>query len=157
MKNKNIALGAVIGALYVVLVIGLGPISFLQIQFRVANALIGLVPLIGVPAVFGISVGVLIGNISSPLGPLDLVSFIPTFVGCMIIYRLRHVSVSAGLAIYSVILSIWVAFLLQYVIGVPYIPTVLYLLIGIGVVTIGFGYILYKALIKIGGERFWLQ
>lgn len=157
MKNKKIALGAIIGALYVALVIGFGPISFLQIQFRIANALIGLVPLVGIPAVFGISIGVLIGNISSPLGPLDLVSFIPTFIGCMIIYRLRNFSVPAGLAIYSVILSIWVSFLLQYVIGVPYIPTIIYLLIGIGVVTIVFGYILYKTLIKIGGENFWLQ
>jgi len=155
MDKWKIALGSIIAALYVVLVVGLSPISYLQIQFRVANALLGLVPLAGLPAVFGITLGVLVANLTSPLGPLDMLSLIPTFLGCSIIFYLRKISVLAGLTFYTIILSIWISFLLQYVLGLPYLPTFLYLLIGIGVVTIGFGYIIYKALLKIGGEKLW--
>jgi uncharacterized membrane protein len=157
MKNRNIALGAIIGALYVALVVGLGPISFLQVQFRVANSLIGLVPLAGIPAILGITLGVFIGNLSSPLGPIDLLSVIPSFIGCLIIYRLRNLSVSAGLTIYSIILAFWVAFLLQYVVGAPYLPTLIYLFIGISAVTVGLGYILYRAVLRILGESFWIE
>ena len=155
MEKKKIALGSALAALYIALVVGLNPISFLQIQFRIANALIGIVPLAGLPAVFGITIGVMIANISSPLGPLDILSFVPTFAGCLIIYYLRKVSVLTGLTIYTIILSLWVAFLLQYVLNVPYLPSFLYLLIGIGGVTIGLGYSLYKALLKLGGEKMW--
>jgi len=153
MKTKMVALSATIASLYIALVVGLAPISFLQIQFRIANALLGLVPLAGLPAVFGITVGVLIGNLSSPLGPLDLLSSAPTLLGCLIIYWLRKVSVVAGLAIYTIILSVCVSFLLQYLLNLPYLPTFIYLLIGIGAVTVGLGYILYRALLKVGFEK----
>jgi tetrahydromethanopterin S-methyltransferase subunit E len=84
-----------------------------------------------------------------------MLSVIPTFFGCLTIYYLRKVSVLAGLTVYTVIISLWVAFLLQYVLGLPYLITFLYLLIGVGVVTIGLGYILYKTLLKFGGEKLW--
>lgn len=155
MEKWEIALGSTIAALYIVLVVGLAPLSFLQFQFRAANVLLGIVPLAGLPAVFGITLGVLIGNISSPLGPLDMISVIPSFIGCLSIFYLRKVSVLAGLAVYTVIISLWVAFLLQYVLGLPYLITFVYLLVGVGAVTIGLGYLLYKTLLKLGGEKLW--
>lgn len=156
MEKKELALGSTLAALYIILVIGLGPLSFNQFQFRAANILLGIVPLAGMPAVLGISLGVLIGNISSPLGPLDMLSVIPSFIGCLSIYYLRKKSVLAGLTVYTIIISIWVSYLLYYVLGLPYLETLFAILIGVGVVTIGLGYTLYKALLKFGGEKLWL-
>jgi len=155
MKKKEIALSSTIAALYILLVVGLGPLSFNQFQFRVANILLGIIPLAGLPAVFGITLGVLVGNISSPLGPIDMLSVIPSFLGCFAIYYLKKMSVLAGLTVYTIIVSIWVAFILQYVLGFPYLETLFYLLIGVGTVTVGLGYILYKALLKVGGKKLW--
>ncbi len=152
MEIKDIALGAVMAGFYAALVVGLGPISFLQVQFRVANALIGIVPILGMPAVFGVTMGVFLGNLASPLGLIDLASTIPTFIGCVAVYRLRRVSVLAGLSIYTVILSTWVSFILQFTLNIPFLPTLPYLFIGIGVVTIGLGYALYRALLAMGGK-----
>ena len=42
MEKWEIALGSTLAALYIVLVIGLAPISFLQVQFRAANVLRGM-------------------------------------------------------------------------------------------------------------------
>ncbi|MEM4157024.1 MAG: QueT transporter family protein [Candidatus Methanomethylicaceae archaeon] len=149
MKNltsRDIAKAAVIAALYVALVWALTPISFGAVQIRVSNALIGIVPLVGMPAVFGITLGVLIGNIPSPLGPVDLLSAIPTFIALLIIMRLKDRSVLLGLAIYSVILSAWVGMLLNYAFGVPFLITFVYLLAGIGFATAVLGYLVYRTL-----------
>ncbi|MGB9728901.1 MAG: QueT transporter family protein [Thermoprotei archaeon] len=146
MKPGEIALTSIIAALYVGLIEVFHPISFEAVQIRIANALIGTVPVLGWPAIVGITLGVFIGNITSPLGPIDLLSSIPSFVGCYIIYKLRNTSVLLGLTIYTLMLSFWVGFMLWYVLGLPYIITVTYLLIGIGISTIFLGYIVYKAL-----------
>jgi uncharacterized membrane protein len=149
MKSNDLVLAAFMAALYVGLIELFHPISFQAIQVRVANALIGTVPILGWPAIIGITLGVLIGNITSPLGLIDLISAIPTFIGLYIIYRLRSTSVLLGLTIYTIILSLWVGFMLWYVLNLPYIITVAYLLIGIGISTIFLGYVLYKALRRV--------
>lgn len=149
MKSNDIVLTALIAALYVGLIEVFHYISFLQIQIRVANALIGTVPILGWPAIIGITLGVFIGNITSPLGLIDLISAVPTFIGLYIIYKLRNISVLLGLTIYTIILSLWVGFMLWYVLNLPYIITVAYLLIGIGISTIFLGYILYRALRRV--------
>ncbi len=124
----------------------MAPISFGAIQIRVANALIGIVPLMGMPAAAGISLGVFIGNLASPIGPLDLLSAIPTFASLLILIRLRGRSVIAGLACYTVIISAWVGALLNYAFGMPFLVAFAYLLAGIGISTVGLGYLVYRAL-----------
>lgn len=146
LKSRDIAKAAVIAALYVALVWALTPISFGAIQVRVSNALIGIVPLVGMPAVFGITLGVLIGNIPSPLGPVDLLSTIPTFIALLLVMKLKNKSVLFGLVTYSVILSAWVGMLLNYVFGVPFLMTFIYLLVGIGFATAVLGYLVYRTL-----------
>ncbi|MEM3715202.1 MAG: QueT transporter family protein [Thermoprotei archaeon] len=149
MKSNEIALTSIITALYVGLIEIFHPISFEVIQVRVANALLGVVPVFGWPAIVGVTLGVFIGNITSPLGPIDLLSAIPTFIGCYIIYKLKSTSVLLGLTTYTLILSLWVGYILWYVLGLPYIITVAYLFIGIGISTIFLGYIVYKALRRV--------
>lgn len=147
-RTRVIVRVAMLAAAYAALVTLLAPISFLGVQIRLANALIGLVPLLGMPGALGITLGVAIGNIWSPLGPLDLLSAIPTFASLVILLRLRDRSVLAGLLIYTGIVSAWVGFLLAYVLGVPFLLTFPYLLVGIGIATALLGYVVYKAAAK---------
>ncbi|MHA1239056.1 MAG: QueT transporter family protein [Candidatus Odinarchaeia archaeon] len=148
MNAKNLTVTVFCAATYAALMYFLAPISFMQIQVRVANALIGVVPLLGMPAVYGITLGVLIGNTLSPLGPIDLLSAIPSFIGLLIVYKLRKKSVLLGLTIYSLIISIWVAFMLNYVFNLPYLLTFAYVFIGVTIATVGLGYLLYICLLK---------
>ncbi len=144
---------AVIAALYVTLVWALTPISFGAIQIRVSNALIGIVPLVGMPAVLGITLGVLIGNIPSPLGPVDLLSAIPTLIALLLLLKIKNRSVLLGFVAYSLILSAWVGMLLNYTFGAPFLITFVYLLVGIGFATAVLGYLVYRTLRRlIGGE-----
>jgi uncharacterized membrane protein len=152
-KTRSLVMAAIIAAAYVSLVVALAPISFGPIQVRVADALVGIVPLVGMPGVIGITIGVLIGNIPSPIGPLDLLSAIPTCIALLLIIKIRKVSVMAGLVAYSVILSAWVGLLLSYAFNLPYLITFCYLLIGIGFATGGLGYILYKIMKKVMGSK----
>lgn len=97
----------------------------------------------GAPAVAGLTLGVLIGNVNSPLGPIDLLSFLPSFLGLMIVHKTRGRMVVAGLAAYSLLLSVWVAFMLNVVFGLPYFLTFLYVLGGMVISTVGLGYLVY--------------
>jgi len=132
----------------------LQPVSFLQIQIRVANALIGLVPIFGWPAIIGITLGVFIGNLTSPLGIIDLFSTIPSFIGLYIVWRIRNKSVIAGLVAYTILLSLWVSFMLSCVLGILYFITLPYLTAGIGAATVGLGYSLYRVAKKVTRKTF---
>lgn len=152
VKSKNLAITAIVATLYSILVYVFSPISFQMIQVRVANALMGLVPILGVSAIIGITLGVFIANLVSPLGFIDLLSVAPTFIGLIIIYKLRNYSVLLGLTIYSVILGAWVSFMLWYVFNIPYIASFIYVTIGIVIATTGLGYLVYKTFKKILGD-----
>ncbi|WP_309492084.1 QueT transporter family protein [Candidatus Hecatella orcuttiae] len=153
MKSRELSLVAVFAALYAGLVTAFAPLSFLMVQVRIANALIGLVPLVGMPAVYGIALGVLLGNLTSPLGAIDLVSAGPSFLGLLAVYKLRKTSVTAGLFLYTLTLSLWVAFMLYYVLGLPYGLTFIYVFVGIAIATVGLGYALYKGVHKVMSFR----
>jgi uncharacterized membrane protein len=71
-KLRRLALSAVIAALYAALTIGLVFISFGPFQFRVAEALTVL-PFFFPHSVWGVFVGVIISNIFSPYGILDVI------------------------------------------------------------------------------------
>ncbi|MEM2882904.1 MAG: QueT transporter family protein [Candidatus Bathyarchaeia archaeon] len=145
-RARGLTIAAFFAASYAALVYLLAPISFLQIQVRIANALIGAVPTFGMPAACGIALGVFLGNIFSPLGPIDLLSAAPSFVGLLAIYWLRGRSVLLGLGFYSLI--IWVAFMLNLVLGLPYPASFAYVLAGVSAATVGLGYPLHLYLSK---------
>ncbi len=149
-KTRAVVKTAIIAAVYAALTISLAPISFGAIQIRVANALIGLVPLTGMPGALGITLGVLIGNLASPLGPLDLLSAVPTFISLLMLLKLKRYSVLAGLACYTVIISAWIGTLLKYALGLPFLITFAYLIVGVGIATVGLGYLLYLSMKRMG-------
>lgn len=81
---KKVVRAGVIAALYFVLTFFLSPISFGPVQVRISEALT-LLPFIFPEAIFGVTLGCIIANLSSPFGVIDVVlgSFL-TFVASVL-------------------------------------------------------------------------
>ena len=73
MNNKEISLIAIISALYAALVIGLAPISFLPIQIRIADAMLPLSIIFGMPVIIGLTLGTIVANVFGGLGFVDII------------------------------------------------------------------------------------
>jgi len=72
--TRNVALAALLAALYAAYVLYFGFISFGPLQFRLVDALLPLSILFGPPAIAGVTVGCFIGNALGPnLGVVDIV------------------------------------------------------------------------------------
>jgi uncharacterized membrane protein len=82
-ESKDLALTAVFAALYVTGVTLLAPISFGVYQVRVADALLPLSILFGMPVAVGTGFGCLIANIYGGLGMVDIIGgAVANFVAC---------------------------------------------------------------------------
>ena len=73
MNTKELSMTAIVAALYAALVIVFAPISFGPIQLRIADCLIPISALLGLPAVAGVGLGALIGNMYWFLSPIDVI------------------------------------------------------------------------------------
>jgi len=140
-------------AVYVVVTLVLSPISYGEVQLRIANILVGLVPILGWPAIIGQGLGVLIANVASPLGPLDLLNAVPSILLSWLVWRLRNFSVFFGLTCYSVGLGSSVSLLLVYVLGLPILVTFLTTTLGVFAATAILGYFFYRAVEKSGALK----
>jgi uncharacterized membrane protein len=146
-KTFTLAVTGLLAGVYAVVTIALGSISYGVFNLRLSNLLLVVVPIVGWPGVFGISLGVALGNLASPFGPLDyIISPLFSFVGLSCLKLLARKTVLGGLAIYSLLLSVWVTYELHFVLNLPYFPYFYYILAGIALVSVGFAYPLYKAL-----------
>ena len=154
-KSKILAGSAIYAALYATLVFVLAPISYREIQLRIADALLGLVPLMGWAGIVGHSVGVFISNIPSPLGAIDILNAIPSFIFAWLVWKLRKISVFLGLTIYSIALGLSVGWTLHYAFNIPLQITIAYASIGIFLSTAVGGYILYKTVKKLKILQRW--
>ena len=119
-KNKEIAFNAVVCALYVVLCFTLNSISFGPLQFRVATMLLPL-GCIDIRFAKGILLGVIISNLTSSLGMIDVlvgasIQFILYYVIAKKIKNLYTVSIA-----YGVLSGVFVGSELYYVLGVPFL------------------------------------
>ena len=92
METKEIALAAILAALYAALVIVLIPISFGPLQLRIADCLIPLAALLGWPAILGVSMGAFLGNAYyiSFTGPIDVIfGTIANLIASTLIFKYR--------------------------------------------------------------------
>jgi uncharacterized membrane protein len=162
-RTQIVAGAAVYAAMYVALTISLNPIGYGVLNFRVANALLGLVPIMGWAGILGQGLGVLIANqpgLGDPLGPLDLVNVIPSVAFAWLIWRLRGRSVVLGLTLYSVALGSSVSLVLaatgnlffgkEPATGWTALAAGAAVFAGIFVVTVAGGYALYRAAGRLG-------
>jgi uncharacterized membrane protein len=152
-RSVVVAAAAVYAAMYAVLVLVFSPISYGVINLRVANVLIGLVPLIGWPAILGQALGVFIANqpaLGDSLGPIDLLNVLPSFVFAWVLWKLRKSSVFLGLTLYSIALGISVSYALNYAFNLPLSVEIPQVTVGIFLATAVLGYILYRSVERLG-------
>ena len=91
MDTRDLSLAVFFAALYAVLVVVLAPISFGPVQLRVADVLIPLAALFGLPVVAGVTVGCFVGNAYFALGPIDVVAGpIANLIAALVILLLRR-------------------------------------------------------------------
>jgi uncharacterized membrane protein len=123
-KNVRIAMIGMTAALYVVLGYLFQPISFMGLQFRVAELIVGMCIIFPIAGLIGNVLGVFIVNLMSPLGVLDLllmpVMNIPA-LACIVLLRERKYLKYVGGVIYAVIISLSVALILNIVVGLPFL------------------------------------
>ncbi|MEM3442247.1 MAG: QueT transporter family protein [Candidatus Bathyarchaeia archaeon] len=82
-EGRDVTLTAVFAALYGVGVVLLAPISFGVYQVRVADALLPLSMIFGMPVAIGTSLGCLVANVYGGLGIIDIVGgAIANFTAC---------------------------------------------------------------------------
>lgn len=125
LKERDISLQVALTAMTAALYIALGyifqPISFLGLQFRVAELIVGMCILFPREGLIGNVIGVFFVNLSSPLGAIDLISCIVNVPAlyCIAILREKKLLKYLGGILYAIIISIYVAILLNYAFGLP--------------------------------------
>jgi uncharacterized membrane protein len=126
----------IIAALYAALTIFLAPISFGQIQFRVAEALM-ILPFFTVSAVPGLFIGCLIANaVGSSFGVLDIVAgSLATLAAAAVASKIK---IRWLVPLPTVLINAFVVGLVLYVMaGLPYWASVGW--VGLGEAVTGFG------------------
>lgn len=130
LKNKSIEISitSITMALYVVLGYIFQPISFMQLQFRVAEIMVGMCIIFPIPGLIGNTLGVFLLNLTSPLGLIDII-FMPLVniiaLTCIILFRNKKYLKYFGGMLYAFIISLGVALELYLVLGLPFLLMVI--------------------------------
>lgn len=84
LSIKNIALNGIIAAIYAVITIACGPLSYEFMQLRFSE-LLNLLVFFNPSFTVGLTIGCLLANLASSLGPLDIIfGSLTTLVACII-------------------------------------------------------------------------
>lgn len=159
MKNftiNDLLRQAVIAALYVVLVLIFHFLSFEAIQFRIAEILLILI-LFDKKSAIGLTVGIVIANLFSPLLLYDLVfGIFATITTLLVMLYLRKWPYIA-LLIPSLINGPVIGLMLKIATGAPFLLSSLQVFIGEFTVTYIFGLPIYYLLKKLNFEAVYFQ
>ena len=161
IRSVEIALITVYVALYSALVVVLGGFSYGPIQVRVADAMLALVPLIGLPGVLGHTLGVLTTNLFSPIGLIDLLNAIPSFAMSMLVYYIykrsnNDLTVIGTCIAYSAVLGVTVGWMLSYTYSLPLFLTMGYVAAGNVIASVFIGWPIFKLIKRTGVPQKWL-
>ncbi len=155
METRKIALGSIIAALYAIGVILLAPISFLLFQVRIADALIPLSIVFGMPAVLGVTLANVVANLYGGLGYIDIIggsiaNFLAAYIGWKIGSKnfagSRFAATVAQNIIVSSIVGSYLAVLFKVPLEVGFLGVFLGSIISMNAV----GYFLVLAIVKSG-------
>jgi uncharacterized membrane protein len=160
IQSKDITIIGIYAALYAALVVVLGGFSYGPIQVRVADSLVAVVPLLGLPGVLGHTLGVFIANMFSTAGLIDLLNTIPSFAMSFVVYYVykrtqNDYSVIGTCLAYSVVLGVTVGWMLSNAFALPLLLTMAYVAIGNTVASVLIGWPLFKVLKKTGVFQKW--
>jgi uncharacterized membrane protein len=160
IRSTNLAVIAIYAALYATLVVVLGAFSYGPVQVRVADAMLAVVPLLGLAGVLGHTLGVFVANIFSTVGPIDLLNTIPSFAMSFVVYyvykRTKNDYTVIGTCLaYSAVIGITVGWMLSYLYALPLLITISYVTIGNFIASVLIGWPIFKALKKTGVIQRW--
>ena len=118
--SLKIAISSITAALYVALGFISVPIGFLDIQFRIAELVVGMCIIFPYEGLVGKVIGVFFVNLFSPLGLIDLLSVIVNIPAlyCIILFRGSPKLKYLGAVLYANIISLYVAIILYLSIGI---------------------------------------
>jgi uncharacterized membrane protein len=161
IQTKDLAIMSIYAALYAVLVIFLPGLSYGPLQVRIADALLAMVPLLGIAGVLGHTLGVFIANLFSPAAPLDLLNAIPSFTMAFVVYYVykrtsNDYTVIGTCIAYSAVLGVTVGWMLSYLFGYPLIPTIAYVALGNTIASVLIGWPVFKIFKRTGVLQRWL-
>ncbi len=155
-STKKLAVSGVLAAIYVVITLLLRPISYGQIQVRVAEAL-AMLPVFGTTPVPGLFVGCLIANFLGGANGVNLVDTIfgslTTLVAACLTYALRRRPLVAGLPPVA-LNAVVVGLTLHYTAGLPLLITMLWVGLGQAIAVYGLGLPLMHAIKKLPRNPF---
>jgi uncharacterized membrane protein len=153
MKSKDIAITAIFTALYALGVVLLAPISFGIFQIRIADALLPLVMIYGLPVAFGTSLGCIIANFYGGLGFIDIIGgSIANFLACIIAYvigRNSRIRRFIGCLLETIIITFIVGSYLSLIFNVPIEVSFLGIFIGSFISINILGFIILESIYKI--------
>ncbi len=155
-EGREIAYTSVFAALYAVTVISLAPISFGVYQVRIADALLPLSMMFGMPVAVGTCIGCLAANFYGGLGVIDVIGgSIANLVACTVAYHICRNSLTRkrrilGCFIETAIITVIVGGYLSFIFHIPIEIGLINILIGSLVSINMLGYLLLEALLKRG-------
>ncbi|RLE91771.1 MAG: hypothetical protein DRN04_11995 [Thermoprotei archaeon] len=149
MRSRDIGLTAVFTALYALLTVALGNLSYSWIQVRVSDALLPLSYLYGLPAVIGVTVGCIVANFFSPVGVIDVIfGSIANLVASLLSWKLAFKKKTLACIYPVLVVSAVVPLYLAWFFGVPYWLVLLSVFVGEFISCVLLGYPLLAALEK---------
>ncbi|MCS7116316.1 MAG: QueT transporter family protein [Nitrososphaerales archaeon] len=147
------ALTALLASVYVAAVVTLAPISFEVFQIRVADILMPLSIIFGIPAIVGLTIGAFIANFASPFGIIDVVggsvaNFLASYMAWIIGKRRFRGSWIIAILVENLTITFIVGTYLAYLLTLPFIVGWFGVFLGSFVSMNVGGYLLLKALSK---------
>jgi len=118
LKLEDFGTFVIFTALYAAGTLGLPTFSLLAYQVKVGEIPTAFVAIFGYPAVLGLTLGQFIANLGFEASPVAMISPVISFVGLLIVYRLRKVSTLAGCIAYIILTSAWLTYLLPITSGI---------------------------------------
>lgn len=146
-STKNLTKAALVAAIYVAVTILIAPISYGEIQFRISEilTLLCFYNPIYIPA---IGIGVLLSNISSPLGPIDmLVGTMHSLISVYCMHKSKNIYVASLFpSLFSFIIGLEIALMA----GDPsiFLPATLWIMLSEFIIVSLIGVAIFKVLEK---------
>ncbi len=149
MKSQDQVLllvkSSVVGAMYAAMTLFL-PFGYLGFQFRLAELLVLLV-FIDKRYIYGLTLGCLVANLGSPLGPVDIIfGTLATFISLYLITKTKNLLIATLWP--AIINGIIIGQVLYRVLALPLFLSMAQVFFGEFVVVTLMGYFLFKRILK---------
>ncbi len=135
---------AIVGAMYAAMTLLL-PFSYLGFQFRLAELLVLLV-FIDKRYIYGLTLGCLVANLGSPLGPVDMIfGTLATFIALVLISKTKNLFIATLWP--AIINGVIIGQVLYQILGLPFFLSMAQVFFGEFVVVTLIGYFLFKRIL----------